>query len=247
MFSSIGVNIRQAADANRITVLSLIKPPPELAVSRFAAIQKAVSETINHDWCASLRARTLNLVSSIVKNADTFSRAIAVKYDQRTGDQYGTMLAGAYSLASDGIINMDNALAWIDNQDLSDNASSSNGSDERRCLNHILESVIRYQGSDERSWIERSIGEILYEDLLNAKEHEALARAGIKYDEKKNMCVSGTHASIKSILSGTPWEGTWYRILRRLDGTLERNLRINGSVHRTVVIPRNIVFPDEVE
>ena len=54
------------------------------------------------------------LVPVILKNAETFSQAAAaVLSDQRAGDQIGTLMAGAYSLTSDGEISYDAALEFV--------------------------------------------------------------------------------------------------------------------------------------
>lgn len=245
IFASIGVNISQAADASRITVLSLLKDTSFKSADRFDKLKKTTYSLITRDYCAALRARSLKLVPIIISNAETFSRVLATKFDQRTGDQYGAMLAGAYSLCSDKLIDIKDAAEWVQDQDLAEEEAYEVDSDERRCINHIIQHVITYQLASDGKRIDKSIGEILKDKMPSLDEKYALERTGIRY-ENEVVFVSTSHTGIRKIMSDTPWAKTWGRILKRLDDAEEKySVRFMGSTTRAIAIPHDIVFQEE--
>jgi putative DNA primase/helicase len=230
-----------------VTVLSLSRAHPSDAVDVFDVIKDQTAHTITPDWCAGLRSRTVNLIPVIISNSSTFGRVIAEKFcDQRVGDQFGVLLAGAYSLASDKPITYDDAYTWIDAQDWTGQSAIEDQSDEIRCLNRILEHIMIYPVMNER--IEQSIGEMLYHGP-DSSGSEALERIGIKvqdHPDGKIIVISDSHAGIQKILKDTPWPNNWGRILKRLDGAFsKKSVRFSGLFHRATCLFKENIFSDE--
>jgi putative DNA primase/helicase len=242
--SSIGVNITQRADSSRVSVLSLVRPTLGDVTVFFNALKAEVAEVINPTWCASLRARTLTLIPVILENARTFAHAAAEKFqDQRIGDQLGALLAGAYSLTSDTTIQLDDARAWIDSRDWSDQASIEDETDEVRCIRRICEHMITY--TSDRDRVERTVGEILTSDMFISTATEAIERIGIRRVQDQ-VLISDSHSGIAKILRETPWEKTWGRILKRLPGAEAKpSIRFNGTCHRATQLPYKSIFVEE--
>jgi putative DNA primase/helicase len=121
LFSSIGVASVNRADTSRVTILELIKPDEGQGEKLFTHVKDFWGNTIlKPGWCARLRARALSLASTIRINAVTFASVIGRKLgDQRTGDQLGALLAGAFSLTDSGEITAEAAKKWIDGKDWS--------------------------------------------------------------------------------------------------------------------------------
>ena len=115
MFLSINVSLHHAADENRITVLSLESRKQNQA--DYDALMSLISATITPAYCAGFLARSVKLIPTIRRNAETFKRAVAAHLGSaRIGDQIGTLLAGAYALHSDREITLDEARDYVARQ-----------------------------------------------------------------------------------------------------------------------------------
>ena len=66
-------------------------------------------------WPSRLLARSLGMLPTILANVEVFCKAAALRFGtQRLGDQYGTLLAGAWCLTSGAVATEADALAMID-------------------------------------------------------------------------------------------------------------------------------------
>jgi len=78
-----------------------------------------------------------------------FSRVATQHFDsQALGDQYGTLLAGAWSLQSSLVPTQEQAQSLIDGTDWSSYRQATELADERRCLNRILQYQLRVETED---------------------------------------------------------------------------------------------------
>ncbi|HDY87363.1 MAG TPA: hypothetical protein ENH82_04505 [bacterium] len=236
--SSIGVNVEQHADISRISVLTLQKHHPKDRIDIFDELKENVYSTLSKSWCAEFRARAIHMIPVIRDNTEVFSRTIAERFgDQRLGDQLGSLLAGAYSLYSDDVVDYEIAEKWISQQNWTDQTVLESETDEMKCLNQILQHTLIVTEDERRR--ERSIGQLvsiaadMYEQETNnyndnnsevtKKEAIAtLARTGIKVSDDK-LIISDSHIGIKKILKESPWSKNWGRILKRIDGITEKS------------------------
>ncbi len=241
--SSVGVNIHQKADASRITILSLKRPHPADAIDLFDSL-KAEIYHVNPEFCAGLRARAIKMIPTILTNSRTFGRAVAEKFgNQRIGDQFGVLIAGAYALISDKTISPEGAVKWIDAQDWTEQASIEDLSDEERCLNRILDYKLTYLVDRDR--IEKTVSEILYESEISLSAENALARIGIRYkeeDDERYIIISDAHSGIQDILKNSEHEKNWGRILKRFVDAKTISCRFTGKVDKATVIPTSKIF-----
>ncbi|MBF0094596.1 MAG: hypothetical protein HQL34_08640 [Alphaproteobacteria bacterium] len=101
-FASINQSMSQIPDLSRVATLALVKNKTS---AEFDAIKALAASFCNEEFGSRLRARTISLIPTIRKNAETFAKVIGENHkSRRIGDQLGTLLAGAYSLYSDGEI-----------------------------------------------------------------------------------------------------------------------------------------------
>ncbi len=255
--SSIGPNISQKADASRISVLTLRKHHPRDAQDHFDELSEAVFSTLTPEWCAGLRARAIHLIPTIVRNAQTFSRAAAGFFgDQRVGDQIGTLLAGAYVLRSDEEITDSAAKEWIAERDWSEQSVLDAEPDEMRCLNRLLQSVVAVTEDGTRK--DRTIGKLVAivagrdEELDTTREVNradagaTLARYGMRATDEE-LVVSNSHEGLRKLLRDSPWTNNWREILRRLEGTSAKtSFRFgSGTITRAIGIPLDLIFAVE--
>lgn len=243
MLGSINVGLRQAADESRFSVVSLARPSREKGeAERFAGFEKHVISTLSDEFCASIRSRTYHAIPAIRKNAKIMAQAVAEELgSQRMGDQIGTLLAGAYSLISTGLLTLQDAKDYIKGMDFNDAAEAEEVSDELNCINAILQRQIKieYTGFGSSN---KSIGELI--DQIHASsepstaEHESLSRHGVRV-EGNFLWVANTHSELSKTLRDTPWGSGHRRMLLRISGAQagEKTAKFAGSGSRYVSIP----------
>lgn len=235
--AAVGVNLKQRADTSRVSVLSLVKGKEGFFDE---VIEPFWQETFTREFAAGVRARAIIHIPTINKNAVVFQKAATKKLrGRREGDQYGVLLACCYSLYSNKEISQEDAQTWVDKQNWDGHIASTDQSDERRCLNVILEHIIRVE-----SGASYNIAELI--NLADGAEmasttepaRATLMRYGIKWMQG-GFAISNTHSSIAKILEKTPWSANWGRILARLEGAVKPKdpVYISGSTARVVMLP----------
>lgn len=251
-FASIGVQAAQQADRSRITILGmkrLLDSDPSRN-TRWAELQRRYHEVVTDEYVQRLQARTIKLLPIILRNAQTFSNAAAsVLGEQRTGDQLGALLAGAYSLFSDGEIGFDAAVKWVSDKDWSEETSLQGTKDEISLLSFIMDHLVQVESGDLHTRYERSIGELVSiasgTQTIGISMNDAegkLSRVGIKVKDKV-VYVSNSHKFIVSLLKDTAWAKNHSKILRRLPGAVEKDsIRFGvGVTTRAVGIPLSVL------
>lgn len=250
-FASIAVNMKHQAIKSRMSVLSLKTPPEgykqsEEDVNQFNELVASMMDTLTPDYVQSLHARAVKLIPVIRQNVAVFSKAAAVSIGtQRLGDQVGALLAGAYALFSESVVDEDKAKAWIESKDWSEVAESQDDRDEKSCLNLILAHSIRVDvAGGVRT---RTIGELVDKldkkhvdyEVQSGEAVDALARYGIRVEDGMMWLAQG-HKEVERILSGTQYQESYSRVLLRIAGS-ERiaNKRYAGVQCRGIAIPLN--------
>src|SRR5690606_31647667 len=108
----------------------------------------------------------------ILKNAKIFSDAASSLLGQRRiGDQLGIMLAGAFSLTSEKVIEYNEAYEWVKNREWSEEENLASSKDEFQLLTHIMSSRIKVE--TEYGARERTIGELV-EIAIHAPQKEEI-------------------------------------------------------------------------
>ena len=257
-FGSINVNITQQSDRSRITILSLntVEPSPQKDKD-WEALKKFHAELITEDYGVSLRARTLNVLPTILKNAETFGNAVTTLLGkQRTGDQLGILLAGAYSLCSLKEISYNDACKFIKNKDWNEEKELDNTRDENRLLSHILQRIVRVDRPNAAT-VERTIGQlvgitdtVIDGDVVDSVALAKLNQLGFKIVPlaqdgaiKPFLAISNTSTHISKMLLGTPWRTNWAKVLSRVDGAVKQEpLNFSyGFRSRAVAIPLSVI------
>ncbi len=240
LMSSIGVGIKQAADASRVSILSIVKRKDPVI---FAKMKNLETSLLTEDFIKRFIARSISMAITIRKNCTTFSSAAAKEIgSQRAGDQLGALLAGWYSLLRDDLVEKDEAEEWIRAQDWGEQHASEEESDEGGLYQHLMAHVIKVR---LRSFDgERSIGELAdaitstsNTSVGSADAAEILGRTGIAVKPGvlggSRIIISNSHPGIAKILAGTQWQNGWARILKRMDGAEGTEPIRFGPAHRS--------------
>ncbi len=243
-FSSISYPLTKPEDLRRITPLSIVK---DGNLDRFDRLKTLAAKTLTPDFCARFPARSIKMVPIIRANSRVFGAALVDKFkSQGLADQYGMLIAGAWSLFSDRVVSDSEAKAWVEarnaDESWTEQRAQQEDSDEIQCLAYILQHVVR--ASTSRGPVDISVAEMMKisrgssEDLRHDWAVETLGRLGLRGDPDV-MVVSSTHSGIANILKDTPWARNWARTLRRLPGSYptEQPIRFGAITGRGVEIP----------
>lgn len=254
-FQSINVGIQHQADESRISVLSLREPSRSdiTAQAQFADLEIAARERLTPEYSAGLIARSVALIDTIRKNAETFARAIAAGHGtRRMGDQIGTLLAGAYSLHSTGLITPEQAEAYVAREEWADEAGVEDEKDEFRLLRMILSNRVRIGASD------MPVSRLLEAAQLPEQQKDlpapelsqrVLSEAGIKFAHRENVpgiYISTNHPALKSALRATAWDAGWSRALLRVPDAVPSGTVVRfgtGMVSKATWIPMKVLDP----
>lgn len=252
-FASIAVQVAQQSDRTRVTILGLMKANGEQAEQKWKTLQARYDEVVTEEFCTGLRARTISMLPTILANTKTFSNAAAaVIGEQRAGDQIGVLLAGAYSLVSDKIINYEDAVKWVEEKDWSEERGLGSTRDEIALISFLLEHVVRIE--TQAATVERSVGELVLIamklvsaewSIQPAQADDRLKRVGMRVIEDY-LYISNSDANILKILTGSPWAKNHNKILMRIEGAEDvKSMRFAAGVaSRAVRIHKDILFKD---
>jgi putative DNA primase/helicase len=270
VLSSVNTALKQGADRNRFSLLMLRTPDGLTAEAKAAHWKNLKSDLVQHitkDTGKRLLARMINLIPVVRAAAEVFSRVAAVEFNSaRTGDQVGTLLAGAWALQSSEVPTPEQAKAMIHcaNWDRHGGQPDESGGDQGDCLQTILQTRLRVEvetfdkfGGGSVTSVNRTISELI--DVvegaadasgivtIGAAESE-LGRNGLKID-KDFLVVSNVAKGIKAMLRDTQWHaGGWPNLLASLHGAKRYGVtRFKGlaSSTRAVGIPLSLLPQDE--
>ena len=250
LLCSISTALKQGADQSRFAQLTLRNPsflPKAERTAHWSALDADITRLCTAEMGHRLLLRMVRQIPIIRDSVAVFRRAAAERFDsQRQGDQYGTLLAGAWSLANSRPATIEDAYQLIDANSW-DAYTEQTEADEERCLQHILQHQVRVE-SEERICT-RTLGELveitlrhrLDNDVTTRQAHDALSRHGLKVNEDQNrLLISHTAKAIANILRETAWGNGWSTVLSRLTGA-ERIAAVRfsgaGAVSRAISIP----------
>jgi putative DNA primase/helicase len=250
LMSSIATALKQGADRSRFAQLTLRSPteiPKEQRIAHWEALDRDLDHHIDADTGRRLIARTVGLIPTIRQSVRVFTRVAAEHFDsQRLGDQYGTLLAGAWSLMSSQVPTDVEARELIKQNDWEPYSQSTEVPDEQRCIRRILQHQLRVE--TEEKTCTRTIGELVEiamhhqadRDVMPSTARHTLERYGLMVDqETATLIVSNTAEAIAIILRDTQWTHSWGTLLSRLKGATKigpTRFKGCGTVSRAVAL-----------
>lgn len=253
LMSSIATSLKQGADRSRFAQLTLRNPselPKAQRTAHWEALDRDLDRFVSEDTGRRLQARTIGLIPTIRASIRVFTRVAAERFDsQRLGDQYGTLLAGAWSLQSSQVVTPEQARALIDQNDWEPYSQATEVPDERRCIQRILQHQLRVEA--DRTTLTRTIGELVELALQHSSDFSitpdlaqaALGRHGIKADNGA-VLISNNAEAIASILRDTAWSNCWPTVLTRLPGASKAGsiyFKGAGTTSRAVRVPLDAI------
>lgn len=251
--ASIQVALKQQADVERMTVLDLRskRDDPNPAEGWKRLREALYSLERDQDLPARLFRRSLDLLPITLKNVLVFSEAAASVFgSQRDGDQYGTLLAGAWSLISTIEASREDALEMIRRYDWSEHRETSEVDEAERVISALMEAKIRMAGGIELNVYElvcAAAGQPLASTKVEAGVSDAaLQRHGMRV-EGGLLLLSNTSEALKGLVAHTPFAADLRGALLRTPG-VERHvkpMRFSGAMSRCIAVPLSLVLDED--
>lgn len=252
--ASIQVGIKQQADVERMAVLALRSKREQTDAAGGWTTLKGLLYSLQRDQTLPSRLfrRSLDLLPTTIKNIDVFTTAAAERFNsQRDGDQYGTLLAGAWSLISTGLATKEQALEMIDRYDWSEHRENNEMDEGQRALSALMEAHIKVNGG-----IEVTVYELICAASnqptegvnVNAGVADAfLQRSGMKIKGDR-LLVSNTSNEVKRLMAGTSFEADLRGVLLRVEGADRydnKPTKFNGVQSKCISLPIGPILGDE--
>jgi putative DNA primase/helicase len=253
LMSSIATALKQGADKSRFAQLTLRSPTEmgqEEREAHWQSLDRDLERYITPQLARRLIARTVSLIPLIRQSVVVFTAAAARHFDsQRLGDQYGTLMAGAWSLLSDAVPSQKEAEECIEYHNWDSYSQSTEVPDEARCIQTILQRQVRVETDDKP--VTRTIGELVELaachttciDVSPGLAAQTLGRHGLRVDQDR-LLVSNTAKAIEHFLADTAWQNSWPVVLLRLAGAARAGpVRFCGAgmVSRAVALPLGVL------
>jgi len=242
-FSSVKTYLSNAANSSRIAVVRMNKLPKDAPhigkLPEMSGIKRLIYD----------RLKEMLENCYIAKE-----EIIAAGYDERTGDTYSPLLAGAWMIVSNDkfMRGSDAANAWAAKA-ISEIKQEEQLEDEERIFSHILQNNVRLDANTSKT-----IAEMLTEknegDINKLRYADQLARIGIRKmkkmingEEIDVLAMSCRHTEIEKIMSDTAF--TEYRdVLSRHKAFIPFGDRKYSVVRMAAKIERVMFFDwDEIE
>lgn len=259
-FASISASLQQESDKSRVCVLQLKGASEVEAEERqrhWARYQPKLSR-INERMGRRLLARQLILLRSgeLHRTIDRFREAAAVVMsDQRLGDQYGTLMAGAYLLSNTDAPSADVARELIASEDFREH-QAENYSEGERALSVLTQHMARVQTN--KGPLDLTIGQMLVSARPGAtgthgiSQEEAkkfLGQRGLKVDQQGErsthiLWIANDSTYLKSVFRGMSYARSWRSIFKSLPGAKASDNAvyfIAGHRSRAVGVPLHLV------
>jgi hypothetical protein len=238
VLSSIQVNLKNAQDLNRFTVLELNRGEP----GNWPEVNRKLSN-VDEQLGNKIYARMLLHYATLKHNQEVFEECIAEIADRRTAQQYSVLLAG-YSMLS-SVEKIEHAVAAELVKTLgvfgAIKEEKHDTEQENECLHWLKSSMVRISISNDKQEID--MGMLIQKASGNVDYKEALNMLGVDVDNEYVYTCS-SHPALSDIFRGTPWENSlWNRTLSRLPGavpSVRRRIRHNRT--RATSIPVKYFF-----
>jgi len=252
--ASINTMLDKDSDQSRITPL-VLRPPAKSGGSddQWKQLEEALHK-IKRDgtWPARILARGLMLLPTVIANVDVFCRVAATRFGtQRQGDQYGTLLAGTWSLTSSKVASDAEALAMINSYDWTDHTDVSGGpGDPEKALAAIMEAKIRVANSDVtvHEILSEAVGHQVSSTVIGVPLcMDILRRNGIMIEDKA-ILFGVRSTNLNALVKDTAYVTDLRGQLSRLPGATNygnRTRKYAGTNSKVITVPLSLVLDDD--
>lgn len=247
--ASIQVGMEHRADRDRLTQLTLLRPP-ETAVARkeWEDLKEALY-FIGRDPGINRRLlrRAIDLMPVCLhQNIDVFITAAAKAFgSQRKGDQYGTLLAGCWCMASSKVATPAEADAMIASYDWNEFLEPGEVDDSEKALRAIMEAKIAHKGD---VYSVATVVTVASNIPVDGVTLDAVTALRLMRDNGMNISAGrilfqNDSTALRKLVADTPFAVDLRGQLLRVPGAMKMEPRrfAGGSLHRSVGVPLHLV------
>jgi putative DNA primase/helicase len=246
--SSIGVGIKHQADYERLTILSLRKKSDDADASGSwdALKTKLIDMKSDESMPNRFFMRALTLLPITTSNIAIFVKVASKRFNSvREGDQYGTLLAGCWSMLNSTIATEAQAQEMIDSFDWEEYRENAEVDDSSRALQTMLESRIKISGSYDVSLYEiimcavNGISPTGVEKVDRIMAEAILNRHGMKTKMGKFLLISNKSQAVADLFKQTSYATDWRNQILRCQGVKrhDKSERFNGTITKCIEVP----------
>lgn len=249
--SSIQVGMKGQADFERLTVLALRpKTEDKDAANSWDSLKGRLNALRrDKDLPSRLFRRSLDLLPTTLENIKTFVDAASRHFgDVRSGDQYGTLLAGCWSLTSKKLATPEEAVAMINSFEWEEFRENLEMDDSTKALGALLEAQIRIGGGTGSATVYEIVmaatGAVSIGSVMTPADAEAtLQRYGMRA-QGGELLLSNNSLALAELLKNTAYAADWRGQLLRVQGVrrFERSVKFNGTNSRCVAVPLGAIL-----
>ena len=244
--AAIFTGLERKADIDRLSVLSLKPSRGDAAAAAKWEETKDMLHVLGREddnMRGKMMRRALSMLPTIIANVEVFKKVAATKFgSQRDGDQFGSMLAGTWSLTNSTVATPDQARAMMDELDWTDYAEASEADDSESALQELMGAFIQIQGTKHavHSLIAFALGEEVEGRHLDSRQARAeLRQHGIALDGSK-LLLANTSPALKGLMVNTPFATDPRAAFARLPGAGKhdgKKIRFSGIRSRVTTLP----------
>lgn len=243
--SSIQVGMKHQADFERLTVLSLRPKREESdAAKTWADLSNKLYQIERDETLPSrLLRRSLDLLPVTLQNIKTFIDAATKRFgNAREGDQYGTLLAGCWSLMHSCLATPEQAAELIASYDWDEYRENIDADESMKALGALLESQIRAANGLSLTVHELVMVASNYarpEVGVSPRDADMLLQRHGMRVSGHDLLISNSSMAIAELLRGSPFAADIRGQLLRVPGVrrFEKSVRFNGVVSKCIALP----------
>lgn len=215
LVSSVRVNLIHEEDSTRFTMLELQRTDGSNDFDKL----KDWAAKLDPNFGVRLARRSFDQLPTILANYKTFLAILGKRYTMRFGQQWGSILAGAWSLRhGNKLASEAEATAYVDFFEKKGAfqiaAPNQDEQDEIKCLDHLWHSSIEITDiSGDR--VKKPVLEVIRETQEGKNYSDQLERLGIKV-KGDEVFVIQNFEPLKTIYSKTKWSGGYTKALSRI-------------------------------
>lgn len=251
--ASIQVALKHKADIDRLSVLNLRS-------SRGAGdsglpwkeLREMIYSTVERDQTvpARLLRRVIDLLPTTLKNIEVFTEVCAEAFSsQRDGDQYGTLMAGAWSLISSEIATREDAENMLRAYDWTELLEGADEDESTRALMSLMEGKVRISGIDVTVYELVCEASGVSSGVLQIAEKAAdayLQRHGMRVRDGY-LIISNSSNEPAKLVAGTAFASDLRGMLLRIPGADKNSnkpLKFNGVQSKCIRVPLEPIISD---
>lgn len=252
--ASIQVALKHKADIDRLSVLNLrsSRGPGDKGIA-WKDLREIIYSTVERDQTvpARLLRRVIDLLPTTLKNIEVFTDVCAEAFSsQRDGDQYGTLMAGAWSLISSELATREDAENMLRAYDWTELLEGADEDESTRALMALMEGKIRISGIDVTVYELVCEASGVSSGVLQIAEKAAdayLQRNGMRVRDGY-LIISNSSNEPAKLVAGTAYSSDLRGMLLRIPGADKNDnkpLKFNGVQSKCVRVPLGPILHDD--